>query len=303
MKRAAGSTEISLQKAQEENLHHGRNETKIDAGMADDNERMSTGSYNFETLNDADFQAERLRQQAQAVRGMEIGILRSAGIQSGHDVLELGCGPGFVSDLLAELAAEGSLTVVEPSPILLAQVADNVRNKPARGLFPIQAYGDCLPIPESSIDFSYARFVLQHIPQPETVVSEIHRTLRPGGHFCIVDSDDGLVIFYPEDSRVSQVLHAAQAIQADKGGDRFIGRKLTNMMTEAGFVNIKSRILALTSSELPFNLLFNILLGYKASLLGDTIDIQQLYQDLSEQVANGRQLVAGGVFIVTGEKP
>lgn len=263
---------------------------------------MNTGSYNFETLNDTGFQAERLRQQAQAVRGIEAGILRSAGIQAGHDVLELGCGPGFVSDLLAELAPEGSLYVVEPSSTLLAQVEGNVRNKPARGLYPIKAFGDCLPVPDSSIDFSYARFVLQHIPQPETVVSEIHRTMRPGGHFCAVDSDDGLVVFYPEDDRVSQVLRTAQTTQAQKGGDRFIGRKLQHMMTHAGFVNVKSRILALTSSELPFDVLFNILLGYKASLLGNAIDIKQLFDDLSREVTGGRQLVAGGVFIVTGEK-
>lgn len=263
---------------------------------------MSTGSYNFETLNDIAFQAERLRQQAQAVRGMEAGILRSAGIQPGHDVLEMGCGPGFVSDLLAELAPQGSLTVVEPSATLLAQVEGNVRNKPARGLFRIQAYGDRLPIPDSSIDFSYARFVLQHIPRPETVISEIHRALRPGGHFCAVDSDDGLVVLYPEDARVNQLLHTAQTIQAARGGDRFIGRKLPNMMTGAGFVNVKSRILSLTSSELPFAMLFNILLGYKASLLGGTIDSEQLFQDLSERVTTGGQLVAGGVFIVTGEK-
>ncbi len=263
---------------------------------------MSIGSYNFETLNDTGFQTERLRQQAQAVRGIEAGILRSAGIQSGHDVLELGCGPGFVSDLLAELAPEGSLYVVDPSPELLIQVESNVRNRPARGLYPVQAYGDCLPVPDSSIDFSYARFVLQHIPQPETVVSEIHRTMRSGGHFCAVDSDDGLVVFYPEDHRVSQILHTAQTTQAEKGGDRFIGRKLQHMITHAGFVNVKSRILALTSSELPFDVLFNILLGYKASLLDDAIDIKLLFDDLSREVTGGSQLVAGGVFIVTGEK-
>lgn len=263
---------------------------------------MSTGSYKFEALNDAAFQTERLRQQAQAVRGIEAGILRSAGILPGHDVLELGCGPGFVSDLLAELAPEGGLYVVEPSATLLAQVAGNIRNKPARGLYPIQAYGDSLPIPDSSVDFSYARFVLQHIPQPETVVSEIHRIMRSGGRFCAVDSDDGLVVFYPEEQRVCQVLRAAQATQAEKGGDRFIGRKLQQMMFNAGFTNIKSRVLALTSSELPFDVLFNILLGYKASLLGDAIDVKKLFADLSREVVDGRQLIAGGVFIVTGEK-
>lgn len=285
------------------NIHLGRSGAETGNAISEGHEHtMSTGSYDFETLNDTGFQTERLRQQAQAVRSIEVGILRSAGIQPGHDVLELGCGPGFVSDLLAELAPEGSLYVVEPSTTLLSQVEGNVRNKPARGLFQIQAYGDRLPMLDSSIDFSYARFVLQHIPQPETVISEIHRVMRPGGHFCAVDSDDGLVVFYPEDPRVNQVLHMAQITQVAKGGDRFIGRKLPNMMTEAGFVNVKSHILALTSSELPFDVLFNILLGYKASLLGDAIDIKQLFQDLSDQVANGRQLVAGGVFIVTGEK-
>jgi len=263
---------------------------------------MSTGSYNFDLLNDPVFQAERLRQQAEAVRSIEAGILRSAGIQSGHDVLELGCGPGFVSDLLAELASEGSLSVVEPSATLLAQVANNVRNKPAGGLYPIQAFGDNLPVPDDSIDFSYARFVLQHIPQPGTVISEIYRTMRSGGHFCAVDSDDGLVVFYPEEPRVTQLLRTAQTMQAEKGGDRFIGRKLQSMMIKAGFANVKSRILALTSSELPFDVLFNILLGYKASLLGDAIDIKQLFDDLSQEVMGGRQLIAGGVFIVTGEK-
>lgn len=263
---------------------------------------MNSGSYNFETLHDTAFQAERLRQQALSVRGIETSILRNAGIQSGHDVLELGCGPGFVSDLLAELAPDGSLFAVEPSSTLLAQVEGNVRKKPARGLFTIQAYGDNLPIPDSCIDFSYARFVLQHIPQPDAVISEIHRTMRPGGHFCAVDSDDGLVILYPENQRVNQVLHTAQTTQAERGGDRFIGRKLTNMMAKAGFINIKNHIHALTSSELPFSVLFNILLGYKASLLGNAIDMKQLSQDLSKQVESGRQLVAGGVFIVTGEK-
>lgn len=263
---------------------------------------MSTGSYNFESLNDADFQTERLLQQSQAVRGMEAGILRAAGIQAGHDVLEVGCGPGFVSDLLAELAPQGSLHAVEPSPTLLAQVEANVRHKPAGGLFMHQAFGDALPLADACIDFSYSRFVLQHVPRPQAVVREVHRVMRPGGRFCAVDSDDGLVIFHPEEPRVNEVLRTAQSIQAGQGGDRFIGRKLQGMMGEAGFVNVKSRILALTSSELPFPVLFNILLGYKVSLLGDAIDMGKLFDDLSADVAAGRRMVAAGVFIVSGEK-
>jgi ubiquinone/menaquinone biosynthesis C-methylase UbiE len=263
---------------------------------------MTTGSYNFEQLDDASFQTARLYQQSQAIRGMEASILRAAGLKPTHDVLEVGSGPGFVSDLLAELAPDGSLHAVEPSPTLSAQIQTHVRSQPARGLFVHQAFGNALPLDDAQVDFSYARFVLQHIPQPLDVVREVHRVTRSGGRFCAVDSDDGLVIFHPEEQRVSDLLHDAQTVQAAQGGDRFIGRKLQAMMTEAGFVNVKSRVLALTSSELPFHVLFNILLGYKASLLGAAVDLPALYEELAGKVASGRLMVAAGVFIVSGEK-
>ncbi|QHE76701.1 methyltransferase domain-containing protein [Hydrogenophaga sp. PBL-H3] len=262
----------------------------------------NTGSYQFEALNDAQFQTQRLQQQAQAVRSLETSILRGAGIQPTHDVLEIGSGPGFVSDLLAELAPQGSLHAVEPSPTLIAQLEGNVRQKPARGLFSHQAYGDALPLADQSIDFSYTRFVLQHVPKPQAVVQEVFRVTRPGGRFCAVDSDDGLVLFHPGEPRVDHVLHSAQSIQASQGGDRFIGRKMQEMMLQAGFTKVKTRVMMLTSSELPFPVLFNILLGYKASLLGDAVDLAKLFEDLSADVAAGRRLVAAGVFIVSGER-
>ena len=263
---------------------------------------MPTGSYDFDRLNDTSYQTDRLLQQAKAIRGMEAAILRQAGIQSGQDVLEIGCGPGFVTDLLAELALDGSVHAVEPSATLLAQVEGNVKTRPARGLHLHQAFGNALPLADGAVDFSYARFVLQHVPDPQSVVAEAFRVTRPGGRFCAVDSDDGLVVVYPEEPRVAEILQKAQAIQASQGGDRFIGRKMQGMMVAAGFSNVRTRVLSMTSSELPFGVLFNILLGYKASLLGDAMDSRKLYEDLAGDVVAGRRLVAAGVFIVTGER-
>lgn len=263
---------------------------------------MSSGSYQFETLGDAAFQTQRLQQQALAVRGLEANLLRGAGIQPGHDVLEVGSGPGFVTDLLAELAPEGSVHALEPSATLLAQIEGNVTRKPAGGLHVHQGYGDAIPLDDQRVDFTYTRFVLQHVPQPERVVSDVYRVTRPGGRFCVVDSDDGLVMFHPEESRVSRLLAGAQAAQAAQGGDRFIGRKLPGLLQQAGFHNVKARVLTLTSTELPFPVLFNILLGYKASLLGDAVDARALYEDLAADVAAGRRLVVAGVFIVSGER-
>lgn len=263
---------------------------------------MTTGSYQFEALENTEFQTQRLLQQAQAVRGLEANLLRNAGIQPAQDVLEVGSGPGFVTDLLAELAPQGSVHALEPSPTLLAQIERNVTHKPAKGLFVHQGYGNAIPLPDQSVDFSYARFVLQHVPQPQNVVADVFRVTRAGGRFCVVDSDDGLVLFHPEESRVSRLLADAQAAQASQGGDRFVGRKLQDLLLRAGFCNVRARVLTLTSTELPFPVLFNILLGYKASLLGDAVDARALFEDLSADVAAGRRLVVAGVFIVTGER-
>lgn len=263
---------------------------------------MTSGSYQFEALDNTEFQTQRLLQQAQAVRGLEANLLRGAGIQPDHDVLEVGSGPGFVTDLLAELAAQGSVHALEPSPTLVPQIEQNVRRKPAKGLFVHQGYGSAIPLPDQSVDFSYARFVLQHVPQPEQVVAEVFRVTRKGGRFCIVDSDDGLVMFHPEEPRVSSLLAQAQAEQARQGGDRVVGRKLAAMLQQAGFSDVRVRVLTLTSTELPFQVLFNILLGYKASLLGDAVDVRTLYEDLAADVATGHRLVVAGVFIVTGER-
>ena len=261
---------------------------------------MTTGSYNFDSLHNTDFQADRLAQQAQATRAIEENLLRATGLKEDHDVLEIGCGPGHVSNLLASLAPQGSLHAVEPSATLARAVQGNVRTPPARGLFVHEATGDKLPLPDQSIDFAYARFVLQHIPDTGAVLRETLRVLRPGGRLCIVDSDDGLIVIHPPEPRLEQILAQAQQAQTVQGGDRFIGRKLQGQLLAHGFSDVRSRIVSMTSTELPFPLLFNILFGYKASHMGQDIDLSALADNLTPEVTSGQRLIAAGVFIVTG---
>ena len=93
-----------------------------------------------------------------------------------------------------------------------------------------------------------------------------------------------------------------QIVFSDTPGVLKPNYKMQEMMLLAGFSKVKTRVMMLTSSELPFPVLFNILLGYKASLLGDAVDLPKLFEDLSADVATGRRLVAAGVFIVSGER-
>ena len=92
-------------------------------------------------------------------------------------------------------------------------------------------------------------------------------------------------------------------MQKGYGGDRFIGRKLPILLKQAGFSNIKSQILMVTNTQIPFQALFGILFGYKAAMSEMAQLKQQLAIDLEQACNNGDAMLAAGVFVVTAEKP
>ena len=260
------------------------------------------GSYNLEDLEGPEKELDRLRRQGENFKHMEVGILRKVGLQAHHKVLELGCGPGFVSKIIAEVACDGAMVCVDIDQKLLDILPKEVTRPPKGGLEVYQCSADAVPVADGWADFTYARFLLQHVPDPLAIVHEAHRATAAGGRFCAVDSDDGLILHYPEDARIAGFLRDAEAAQAKHGGDRFVGRKLMSLMQQAGFKKMNASIVSLTSTEIPFQALAGILFGYKSSLLGRREETQAMLAELGQAAVAGKFLLCGGVFVVTGEK-
>lgn len=263
---------------------------------------MTEGSYSHPGIYDQDAEVERLHGQAHVVEDIEAGILQEAGIKTKARVVEIGCGPGYITNLLSRLSPDGTILSADYAYTLVSQVRTNVSRPPLNGLHPVCAKGDSLPLKESWADFCYSRFLLQHVPDPDAIVKEAFRVLSPKGIFCVTDSDDGLIIHYPQDKRLANLLETAQSVQAEKGGDRFIGRKIPQMLSSAGFQNIKSRVITLTNSQLPFDILFNILFGYKATLTGKMDEVKNVYSELKAECEAGKYFLSAGVFVVSGQK-
>lgn len=234
---------------------------------------------------------------------MEVSILKKAGLQIHHNVLELGCGPGFISKILAGLATEGELISVDNDLSLLHLLQKEQITPPRNGFQTLHASAADLPIDNSWADFSYARFLLQHVPSPSNVIAEAYRCTKPGGLFCAVDSDDGLIICFPENVKVQYFLEEVRAKQAAYGGDRFIGRKLHNLFHQAGFTNIKASTLSMNTTEILPQALLGILFGYKSSLLSNKDTVTDLIAELTAKAVRKEFLLSGGVFIVVGQKP
>ncbi|MCW8889133.1 MAG: methyltransferase domain-containing protein [Sedimenticola sp.] len=261
------------------------------------------GSYKIDSMDDPQGELSRLKRQGELFKEIETRTLRQCGLKNSDSVLELGCGPGFVTKILAEIANEGALISVDNDPDLLSQLNSSEFIKPKKGFRSIEASADSLPLEDDWSDFSYARFLLQHVTTPQSVVNEAYRCTKPGGLFCAVDSDDGLILHYPEDKAIDQFLSNAQSKQIEYGGDRFIGRKLFNSFKCAGFENIKASVLSLTTTEVPPEILFGILFGYKSTLVGDSDNIKAFLASLTKRAEHGDLLLSAGVYIVVGQKP
>jgi SAM-dependent methyltransferase len=106
----------------------------------------------------------------------------------GNDVLEIGPGPGLTSDLLRTRTAQ--LTCVEIDAPLAQALAERLAGTNVEVI-----HGDATATGLDADRFSSATCfsMLHHVPSPELqdqVFAEVHRVLRPGGHFLGTDSFD-----------------------------------------------------------------------------------------------------------------
>ena len=113
---------------------------------------------------------------------------------AGRDVLEIGCGMGFHTELMVRAGARiSSVDISETS------IAATNRRLELRGL-----QGDvkrmdarALEFPEASFDFVWSWGVIHHSAQTAVIIREIARVLRPRGEMRImVYNLDGMSAYY-----------------------------------------------------------------------------------------------------------
>ncbi|MBX7047381.1 MAG: class I SAM-dependent methyltransferase [Ignavibacteria bacterium] len=94
--------------------------------------------------------------------------------------IDIGCGEGYNTRLLAEKGAD--MTAIDISELFIkyAQMEEEKKNF---GIKYSVADGEELPFKNESFDFAAAFMSLMDIPDSEKAVKEIYRILKPGGFF------------------------------------------------------------------------------------------------------------------------
>jgi len=100
------------------------------------------------------------------------------GAYAGQRILDVGCGLGTDLSRFAKGGAE--VTGIDISARAIDLATDNFRQRGLDGTFQ-QMDGRQMTFPKGSFDFVYCHTVLHFTPDPDALIAEVHRVLRPGG--------------------------------------------------------------------------------------------------------------------------
>lgn len=178
-------------------------------------------------------------------------VLTEAGITTGMRVLDVGCGPGNVSMLAAELVGEtGHVLGIDANEEVLQLAQARAQ---AAGLQHISFRAeDVLNVRlEQEFDAIIGRFILMHLPEPAAVLRRLLDHLRPGGVVAFQEMDlssHGDASYPPAPLWEQAGYWSTQAFQ-QAGGDINAALKLYGMFLEAGLPAPQMRYEAAIGSE------------------------------------------------------
>lgn len=153
-------------------------------------------------------------------------------------VLEVGCGVGAQTVILARKSPTAHFTCVDISPasLAVAQAAAERAGLTNATFRTADVYH--LPFAEAEFDHVFVCFVLEHLEQPVEALRRVKRVLKSGGTLTVIEGDHGSTFFHPRSDAAWRTIQCLIDLQAAAGGDAMIGRRLFPLLREAGFEDV-----------------------------------------------------------------
>lgn len=111
-------------------------------------------------------------------------------IQPGMQVLELGCGAGWLTLAMAQRGAHAAGIDISDRALAVARrYYDSIRQTVSGSATYTAADLNTLTLPPAAYDVIAVKGTLHHLLHLEHVITEMHRALKPGGLLWVSDSD------------------------------------------------------------------------------------------------------------------
>jgi SAM-dependent methyltransferase len=170
-----------------------------------------------------------------------------ASVVEGLRVLDVGCGPGALTDELVTRVGPESVAAVDPSESFVRAVQERNPTIEVR-----RASAEDLPFEDSSFDATVAQLVVHFMKDPLAGLREMARVTRPGGVVaaCVWDHDGGggpLSLFWDAVGQLDPDVEGEGQLAGARDGH------LAQLFREAGLASVADTSLSITVSHPSFD--------------------------------------------------
>ena len=170
-----------------------------------------------------------------------------ASVVEGLRVLDVGCGPGALSDELVKRVGPGSVTAVDPSETFVTAAEERNPTIDVQ-----RATAEELPFEDSTFDATLAQLVVHFMKDPVVGLREMARVTRRGGVVaaCVWDHDGGggpLSLFWDAVRELDRDANGEAELAGTRDGH------LAQLFREGGLASIDDTSLSITVTHPSFD--------------------------------------------------
>ncbi len=170
--------------------------------------------------------------------------LAELSLKGGEKILDVGSGLGQFTRAMARAGKTRVLGIERDA----AQIEEARRQARAAGEENLAEFrqGDAVELPLSTgewgaFDVAHARFLLEHVPDPQAIVRAMARAVRPGGRVALADDDHEILRLWPKPAAGEAAWAAYKQSYSALGNDPYVGRRLVELLHGAGLKPVRNR--------------------------------------------------------------
>lgn len=165
-------------------------------------------------------------------------------VPAGADVLDVACGDGAYSALLAEkVGPNGRVVALDADPKYVEHARRSIREDPsAASIEFLVATLEDPPFPPGAFDLVWCAQSLYSLPEPVAALRRMARLAKPGGLVVVLEDDALHRLILPWPVEIELAVRAAEfAVVVDESRHPrkfYVGRRLRSVFREAGLTEI-----------------------------------------------------------------